>query len=34
MLDTEVERPRSAEATGLGAAFLAGLAAGVWKSQQ
>lgn len=34
MLDAEVERPRSVEATSLGAAFLAGLAAGVWKSQQ
>ena len=34
MLDAEVERPRSVEATSLGAAFLAGLAAGVWQSQQ
>jgi len=34
MLDAEVERPLSLEATSLGAAFLAGLASGVWKSTE
>jgi glycerol kinase len=33
MLDARVERPAELETTALGAAFLAGLAAGVWKDQ-
>jgi glycerol kinase len=33
-LGVPVERPRVAETTGLGAAFLAGLGTGVWSSQQ
>ena len=32
MLQTPVERPRQVETTALGAAFLAGLATGVWES--
>jgi len=31
ILDVEVERPRVLEATALGAAFFAGIAAGIWK---
>jgi len=31
ILDVRVERPKMLEATALGAAFLAGIAAGVWK---
>ena len=31
ILDAEVERPRVLEATALGAAFLTGIAAGIWK---
>lgn len=34
ILNAEVIRPRSHEATALGAALLAGLTAGVWKSRQ
>jgi glycerol kinase len=33
LLDIAVERPRMIETTAFGAAFLAGLAAGVWKSR-
>jgi glycerol kinase len=33
-LGVPVERPRVAETTGLGAAFLAGLGSGVWSSQE
>ncbi len=33
ILDTEIVRPELLETTALGAAFLAGLGAGVWKSQ-
>jgi glycerol kinase len=33
LLDTPVERPRMLETTAFGAAFLAGLAAGVWSSR-
>ena len=32
LLDAEVVRPRNAEATAMGAAYLAGLAAGVWQT--
>ncbi|MFW2366003.1 MAG: FGGY family carbohydrate kinase [Desulforhopalus sp.] len=34
MLDAEVVRPLNPEATGLGAAYLAGLAVGYWKTPQ
>jgi len=34
LLDVPVERPRMIETTALGAAFLAGLAAGVWKDRE
>jgi glycerol kinase len=34
LLDVAVERPRMIETTALGAAFLAGLAAGVWKDRE
>jgi glycerol kinase len=34
MLDVPVVRPAVIETTGLGAAFLAGLGAGVWKTLQ
>jgi glycerol kinase len=34
LLDVPVERPRMIETTALGAAFLAGLAAGVWKGRE
>ena len=34
MLNVTVRRPRIAETTALGAAYLAGLAVGVWESQQ
>ena len=34
LLDVPVERPRMIETTALGAAFLAGLAAGVWSSRE
>jgi glycerol kinase len=33
LLDIPVERPKMIESTALGAAFLAGLATGVWKSR-
>jgi len=33
-LGVPVERPRIADTTGLGAAFLAGLGTGVWSSQK
>jgi glycerol kinase len=33
LLGIPVERPRMVETTALGAAFLAGLAAGVWSSR-
>jgi glycerol kinase len=33
LLEIPVERPRMIESTALGAAFLAGLAVGVWKSR-
>ena len=33
LLDTRVTRPKVAETTALGAAYLAGLATGVWKSE-
>ena len=33
-LGVPVERPRTADSTGLGAAFLAGLGTGVWSSQE
>lgn len=33
MLGTEVERPENIESTALGAAFLAGIKAGLWKKQ-
>jgi glycerol kinase len=32
ILGTEVSRPRTVETTALGAAYLAGLAAGFWKN--
>jgi glycerol kinase len=34
LLDTPVERPRMIETTALGAAFLAGLAVGLWKDRE
>ena len=34
ILGTEVSRPRIVETTAMGAAFLAGLAVGVWKNQE
>ena len=34
LLDVPVERPRMIETTALGAAFLAGLATGVWKDRE
>lgn len=34
ILDTEVERPRVNETTALGAAYLAGLAVGYWRSKE
>ena len=34
LLEVPVERPRMIESTALGAAFLAGLATGVWKDRQ
>jgi len=34
MLDVEVNRPKIVETTALGAAYLAGLAVGVWKDQE
>ena len=34
LLDAEVIRPKQTETTALGAAFLAGLAVGVWPSTQ
>jgi glycerol kinase len=34
ILDVQVERPRVAETTALGAAYLAGLGVGFWKDQQ
>jgi glycerol kinase len=34
LLDVPVERPRMVETTALGAAFLAGLATGVWKDRE
>ena len=34
ILNCEVERPLSVEATSLGAAFMAGLAAGYWQSEE
>lgn len=34
ILRTEVKRPRVVETTGLGAAFLAGMAVGFWKNQE
>ncbi len=34
MLRTDLDRPVNVETTALGAAFLAGLAAGVWKSKE
>jgi glycerol kinase len=34
ILGVPVERPRITETTALGAAYLAGLAAGVWKSRE
>ena len=34
MLDAEVVRPRNPEATGMGAAFMAGLAIGYWESPE
>jgi glycerol kinase len=33
-LGVPVERPRIADTTGMGAAFLAGLGTGVWSSQE
>ena len=33
ILDTEIERPKNIESTALGAAFLAGIAIGLWKQQ-
>ena len=33
ILDTLVERPKIIESTALGAAYLAGIAAGIWKQE-
>ena len=33
ILDTEIERPKNIESTALGAAYLAGIAIGLWKQQ-